>query len=237
MQLKVCEAVLVRDWDPSQFSTWLRHTGQAGGLQSVLQLLQGLDVYVVGGAVRDFLFGRAPLEIRDIDLMVDAPTMEIFPRVDPVFRHELTWFGNRTYFVDEFGRTVDVFPVATQRCERCSLERALWCCDFSFNAIAVGLDNYELRDPVNGITDIDDRRCRPLTEGWNLPQEGRAFLLQRFCDFIDRFSFRYILWRIPDQVASELQAKGSEAYKDVLAAYMNVRRSHIIDESTPPELS
>ena len=217
----------VHKWEPSQFSTWLKHTRQADGLYKILGLLQGLNVYVVGGAVRDFALGQSPVEINDIDLMVDAPATEIFRRTDSAFRHERTRFGNRTYFVDELERTVDVFPVATQRCERCTVEQALWCCDFSVNAIAVRLDNFIFYDPVDGMRDVDELRCRPLADGWDMPGEGRAFLLERFCDLVVRVPFRDILWGIPDTVATELATRHSMDYEDLLERYRAVRQGYI----------
>jgi tRNA nucleotidyltransferase (CCA-adding enzyme) len=131
----------------------------AGGLEIIRKLEQsGHRAYFVGGCVRDRLMGRS---LHDIDIATSAKPEEVmasFPRTVPTglkhgtvtvmeggrsfevttFRHEFGYSDSRR--PDEVAFVLDVQEDLARR-------------DFTFNAMAVGLDG-EVVDPFGGMEDL-----------------------------------------------------------------------------------
>lgn len=123
----------------------------------------GLPVYLVGGAVRDYLLGRAR---RDWDFVLPKDAL-------PIARKVANALGAAYYPLDverEAGRVVLASPDG----ERCvldftilrepDLESDLRGRDFTINAIAVAMhDPQVLIDPLGGVGDLRARVLRPCS--------------------------------------------------------------------------
>ena len=152
---------------------------------------QGLNLYLVGGAVRDLTFGQQA--VRDLDFAVQGDPLKILSRLGsggsspgPTFRlatgsGELAlvyqefdartgtaelWFTNGVRV--ELGHTrEDVFSKPGQRPEMrpATIFEDLKRRDFSVNAMAISLHPNSrglLLDPTNGAADIERRELRVL---------------------------------------------------------------------------
>lgn len=106
----------------------------------------GFQVWVVGGALRDMLSGRAP---KDYDLATDAPAdtiMKLFSRVIPVgIQH-----GTVRIHVDE--GDIEVTTVAPSGMDGILLD--LNRRDFTMNALALSYPEGSLLDPHGGTEDL-----------------------------------------------------------------------------------
>jgi len=146
-----------------------RRLAEIGSLAAEL----GLPAYLVGGPVRDALLGRASL---DIDITVVGEANGLAERL-------AAHFGGRLTSHDRFGTAVIEMPgwhvdVATARretyaqpgalpqVEPAGLDEDLRRRDFSYNAMALRLDQDlgELHDPLGGLADLRAGVTRALHE-------------------------------------------------------------------------
>lgn len=106
----------------------------------------GFDVWLVGGALRDFLLGKAP---KDWDLATSAPpgkVIELFERVVPVgIRHG-------TVQIHTASRDVEVTSCAIPGREGILADLARR--DFTVNAMALSFPEGEMLDPHEGRRDL-----------------------------------------------------------------------------------
>ena len=122
------------------------------------EVFDGEDAWLVGGAVRDQLLGRAVL---DLDVACRDP--EDAARVlrtragDAVFPLNER-FGAWRVLLDE-GTIVDFSPLKGDSIEADLAER-----DFTVNAVAVPVAGGGYVDPFGGRTDIDDRVLRLVSD-------------------------------------------------------------------------
>lgn len=119
---------------------------------------RSLQVYLVGGSVRELALGRA---VQDLDLAVSAHTLELA-------RDLATALGGTYVLLDETERTArvvwdrEIIDLAEFRAS--TLEGDLHDRDFTLNAMAITLDvvlgqtHFELIDPWGGLKD--------LAQGW-----------------------------------------------------------------------
>jgi len=125
-----------------------------------LAAARSLQVYLVGGSVRELALGRG---IQDLDLAVSAQTLEL--------AHDLaTALGGTYVLLDEAERTArvvwqdEILDLAEFRAP--TLEGDLQARDFTLNAMAVGLDAIlaqgpsGLLDPWGGLEDLARGRLR-----------------------------------------------------------------------------
>lgn len=146
-------------------------------------VVQGLDIYLVGGAVRDQLLGR---KVTDRDWVVvgstpQAMTERGFKPVGaefPVFLHPETG--------EEFAlaRTERKTHTGHQGFEffanpTVTLEEDLIRRDFTMNAIAQSPDG-QLIDPFNGQVDLKNNRLHPVSDAFN-EDPLRVIRAARFC--------------------------------------------------------
>lgn len=145
-------------------------------MERVLPALEGLQpAYLVGGAVRDLLRGRAAVDI-DVAVEGDARSVarELADRLGAEVRqHER--FGTAT--VRDTGLSLDLAttrretypePGALPEVEQADLASDLERRDFAINAMAAGLsgdDLGHLYDPLGGRDDLDSGTVRVLHEG------------------------------------------------------------------------
>lgn len=126
-------------------------------------LKEGEDCYLVGGAVRDMLFGR---EILDFDFVCDFD-----PRI--LARRLADHLGGAFYVMDEkrltsrviFGRNsvTDTFYDFAQIQGNLLVDQLAR--DFTINSMAVDLhDQEQVIDPLKGGRDLQEKWLRPCTE-------------------------------------------------------------------------
>lgn len=133
----------------------------------------GIDSYVIGGYVRDFLLNRG--SGKDIDIVAVGSGIELAEKTSSLLSHkpkvqvfktygtamlraydrEIEFVGSRKESYSEQSRNLDVAPG--------SLEDDQNRRDFTINALAFSLnsDNLgELLDPFNGLQDLEDKIIR-----------------------------------------------------------------------------
>lgn len=138
---------------------------------------RGVDVYLVGGPVRDWLLARP---LRDVDLIVEGSESEALELARAAASPEA-----RVVSYDRFGTAtladgegaIDLATArrehyehdgALPRVEAAPLLEDLWRRDFSVNALAVPLSRTarsrhpEIVDPTGGIADLQRKRLRVL---------------------------------------------------------------------------
>ncbi len=133
----------------------------------------GLEVYVVGGYVRDCILGRS--NERDIDLVVNGSGIELAKRVAAMIspRIKVNTYKNFGTAMFRTGNMVLEFVGARKESykkssrnpvtEAGSIEDDQKRRDFTINAMAISLnrDTYgELTDPFNGIKDLENKIIR-----------------------------------------------------------------------------
>ncbi len=132
----------------------------------------GVQVYLVGGAVRDWLL-RAP-SIDDLDFAVDGDAIVLGRSLRAMHGGELaehTMFNTTRWLWR--GESVDLAMTRSERYERpaalptvtaAPIETDLHRRDFTVNAIALRLSDNGLLDPFDGAADIEARVLRGLHE-------------------------------------------------------------------------
>ncbi|MCY3770537.1 MAG: hypothetical protein OXG98_00730 [Gemmatimonadetes bacterium] len=151
----------------------------------------GLDLYLVGGTVRDMLLGRSRT---DIDLVVDGDGMGFAGRLARGVGGRCTphsRFLTATVDLPE-GNSLDVAtargetyerPGALPRVAPASMDVDLARRDFTINAMAVSLNGRsfgELVDPFNGRDDLRKRLVRILHDRSFVDDPTRLFRAIRF---------------------------------------------------------
>jgi poly(A) polymerase len=126
------------------------------GCPHVFRALEGVDAWLVGGAVRDRLLGR---DTDDVDLAVAGDPAELAQAL----RRELggaafplgEGFGGWRVVARDKSMHVDLLPLVGG-----TLETDLAARDFTINAMAEPLAGGELVDPHGGAADLAARRLR-----------------------------------------------------------------------------
>ncbi len=130
--------------------------------------LENEKLYYVGGAVRDELLRRKPL---DIDYCFEGDAIKFAEGMDVVKTNpsfgtvRVMWKGKE---IDIASTREEVYPkpghlpVITQL--GCPLEDDLKRRDFTINAMARRTTDGQLVDPFNGIGDLEERKIRVLHE-------------------------------------------------------------------------
>jgi tRNA nucleotidyltransferase (CCA-adding enzyme) len=161
----------------------------APGAEIVLSAVDGEPgVYVIGGAVRDALLGRAP---RELDLVVEGDAVAVARRAAARVGGALTVherFGTATVLADGFA-----FDLAGARRETyarpgalpdvrlgASIEQDLARRDFSVNAIGVGLDDDRIVEWDGARADLRDGVLRVLHDRSFVDDPTRMLRLVRY---------------------------------------------------------
>jgi len=156
----------------------------------------GLELYLVGGAVRDVLL-RRPVEDLDLVVVGDAPTLgRAAAEAHGGRLHVHEAFGTCTWTTPE-GRKVDLttartesyaHPAALPDVASGGLHHDLLRRDFTINAMALAVGPARggtLVDPFGGQLDLDQRRVRVL-HGLSFHDDPtRAFRAARFAGRFD----------------------------------------------------
>lgn len=165
-------------------------------------------VWVVGGALRDMLSGRAP---KDYDLATDAPAdavMKLFSRVIPVgIEH-----GTVRIHVDE--GDIEVTTVAPPGTEGILLD--LDRRDFTMNALALSYPEGRLLDPHGGTEDLRRHLLKTVGNPRSRFKEDPLRIL-RAARFMSAYGFR-------------MDGRMGAAVKDELAGMGGIAAERIRDE-------
>ncbi|HEV2713093.1 MAG TPA: hypothetical protein VGU26_08350 [Gaiellaceae bacterium] len=121
-------------------------------LDRAREVLAGEEAWVVGGAIRDELLGRA---VVDLDIACRDPEAAARRYGGPVFPLSDRHGAWRVALPD--GRTVDFTPL------RDGIESDLATRDFTINAIARPLDGGDHVDPFKGRADLQRREIRAIS--------------------------------------------------------------------------
>jgi poly(A) polymerase-like protein len=120
------------------------------------EILEGVEAWVVGGAVRDELLGR---DVIDLDIACPDPqrAARAYARrsggaVFPLSERHGAW---RVALED--GRTIDFTPLPR------GIAQDLASRDFTINAIAVPLEGGDPFDPHGGLADLEAKRLRAVS--------------------------------------------------------------------------
>jgi len=129
-------------------------------LQAARAALAGERAWLVGGAVRDRLLGRLPID--DLDLVIDGDVRSAaraLARIGDGTAFALSEaFGAWRVTAPRTGWQVDLMPLAGA-----SIEEDLARRDFTVNALAEPLRGGELVDPDGGLADLEARRLRMVS--------------------------------------------------------------------------
>ena len=133
--------------------------------------VDGVDVYVIGGFVRDILLNRPS---KDIDIMVVGSGVDFAEKVAHRLRtRRVTYFKNfgtaqlkhNEWSIEFVGARKESYRLDSRKpiVENGTLDDDQKRRDFTINAMAIGLNNRnfgELIDPFNGLKDIKSRTIR-----------------------------------------------------------------------------
>ncbi len=154
----------------------------------------GHSLYLVGGAVRDFLLGKAN---DDFDFTTDATPEEVvalFPgkTIPTGIKHGTVTvrFRGQSYEITTFRTDGDYsdgrHPDSVQFVR--SLESDLERRDFTINALACSLENGEILDFHEGIKDLENRTIRAIGRAEKRFEED-ALRMMRACRFASKLDF------------------------------------------------
>ena len=181
----------------------------------------GYCLYVVGGAVRDWLLG---IKNSDYDFCTDAMPEDVVN----MFRHVVpTGIKHGTVTVLYCGNS---FEVTTFRCETSysdkrhpdnvrfvsSLQEDLSRRDFTVNAFAADCSTGEMIDLFNGIKDLESKTIRAIGNAHERFSED-ALRLMRMCRFAAKLDFK-------------VDEDTFNAAKDLASAIKYVSQERIFDE-------
>ena len=114
----------------------------------------GRKAYLVGGAVRDIVFGREP---QDFDLLTDATCDEI----KKIFKNVVAYgMKHGTSIVVMEKKPYDVTSFKDGDAPAGDLENDLATRDFTINAMACDMADMNLLDPFGGMSDFSNRTIK-----------------------------------------------------------------------------
>ena len=128
---------------------------------------RGIPAFLVGGAIRDDLLGRAT---DDVDIVIDGSPHEVGPELAAALKGRLVSFDvprDMVRIVIASGSTSVDMDVAKMVGD--TIEEDLHRRDFTIDAIAAVLSDalsgrYARIDPLNGLSDIESRTIRAVSD-------------------------------------------------------------------------
>ncbi|HEX2879776.1 MAG TPA: hypothetical protein VHO25_09565 [Polyangiaceae bacterium] len=147
----------------------------------------GVEIYIVGGTVRDHFLNVQP---SDLDIIVPNDDTVVSSLLDERYPSRTNRHGNKRYWVD--GRNIDVIrPKFFYKPFTCA-EDAIGYFDVSINAMGVRLADGLLIDTGGGMDDIAARRIRITRQRW---QEANDFefvhLMLRTLRYTQKYHLRF----------------------------------------------
>ena len=132
-------------------------------LDKVRDALPDVELYLVGGAVRDAMLGRLSL---DLDFAAPSDGIALARRVANALGADIFPLDNER----DTGRVIVTLPDGTREkldfatYRGADLEADLRNRDFTVNAMAVDLRTMSIHDPLNGANDLRAKKLRACTE-------------------------------------------------------------------------
>ncbi len=175
---------LIRNRLPKRVQDLLQQLGQVGDEQ-------GMDVFVVGGFVRDLILGKENL---DLDIVIEGDGVafaEAFSRASDCRVRTHHKFGTAVLIYDD-GFKMDIAsarmeyylqPGALPDVEHASVKMDLSRRDFTINTLAISLNHStygEMLDYYGGQRDLDDKAIRVLHNLSFVEDPTRVFRAVRF---------------------------------------------------------
>jgi poly(A) polymerase/tRNA nucleotidyltransferase (CCA-adding enzyme) len=171
----------------------------------------GFQLYLVGGAVRDYLMGK---DIHDYDFATDAKPQD----VQKIFKHTipvglehgtvLVLFQNEEFEVTTFRNADNSFAN--------TIEEDLLCRDFTINAFAYDISNGKIIDLFDGKKDLKNKTIRAVENPTARIQEDPLRML-RACRFAAVLDFN-------------IDEQNTQAIKENVKLIENVSAERIRDE-------
>lgn len=168
---------------------------------------KGKKLYVVGGAVRDFLSNKKP---KDFDLATDAMPDEVMEVIRGRFRHKAVGeaFGVVVVYTEDQPEGMEIATfrqdVSKGRNPQVKLgvgiEDDVKRRDLTYNALFYDLDTQSIVDLVGGINDLNTKTVRTVGDPYERFEEDALRILRTF-----RFCARY---------GHELDEKTAEAIRN-----------------------
>ena len=192
---------------------------------------KGLNVYLVGGAIRDYLLGKAP---DDIDLCFEGDIEKVcsaleeldvgYDILDKTLSVKCEWNGTKLEFT-RARKDLYKSPGVLAEVEPASILEDLERRDFTINAIALQLTpGVSILDPFQGLEDLKDRVIR-LIKPWSLREDpSRAF---RAINYKNRLNFS-----LDPQLRQELatvQVQGKPAPRVLMELRSLLRSSQVFE--------
>ncbi|HGJ67657.1 TPA: CCA tRNA nucleotidyltransferase [bacterium] len=154
----------------------------------------GYSAYVVGGFVRDLILGRPNL---DIDIIIEGDGIDFamkFAEINKGKAKSHKRFGTSVVTMKD-GFKIDIVTARTEIYEHPgalptvkfgSIKDDLYRRDFTINAMAINLDNGDLVDFLDGMSDLKNEKIKIIHDRSFLDDPTRIF---RAIRFEQRFSF------------------------------------------------
>lgn len=157
-------------------------------------LKQGVNVYIVGGVVRDIILGR---EVKDVDFLVEGSAVQFAHNANFKIKSTHEAFNTVKVLIDD-----EEIDIASTRKEIYKQEGALPTVietgvkieedlkrrDFTINSIAFNILNGQITDTFSGIEDIKNKRLKVLHKKSFLDDPTRIL---RGLDFKYRLGFSF----------------------------------------------
>jgi len=174
--------------------------------------------YLVGGSVRDLLLGKIPV---DYDILT-------FGNVWDKALTLASCLGSKPFWMDEsrgIARTVSRDGITLDGCapKGSSLNEDLLNRDITINAIALNLANMEIHDPLNGVSDLNSRTIRAVSEKGFADDALRTFRCLRFAAVLE-FSIEDGTTSLIKKYAPGLKNIAPERIKQELVCALSYKR-------------
>jgi len=206
---------------------------------------KGGNLYIVGGAVRDFIMHRP---VHDVDLCVTGLTVKQFMKIFHNARLQGKQFP--VFVVDNaeiaFARTEKKNGIGYRGFEinanpGITIEDDLLRRDLTFNAMAVDVLTHKLIDPYGGADDIEDKMVRPTSEAF-LEDPVRVLRAARFAAEFDFrptsriFKYSYMLKSEIPTINDNLKFKEFKRAMEGKAPWVffeTLRTANVLDVAFP----
>ena len=217
-------STMLKDRFPAKIYKILRTAGEVAERM-------GVNVYLVGGSVRDMLLGQANL---DIDLVIEGDGI-LFAKELSLQLHARSRshhrFGTAQIFADDAKLDVATArteyyesPAALPKVETSSIKKDLYRRDFTINTLAIKLNRKDfgmLIDFFGGQRDLREKTIRVLHNLSYVEDPTRAFRAVRFAE---RFGFKlskHTATLIKSAIQMDLFEKlsGARLYEELLIAF------------------
>ena len=181
-------------------------------LRTIGEILDGREVHLVGGAIRDrYLAIASP----DFDLVVSGDGEAAAPNLASRLDARLVLLGGERFAAFRLVHcdfTIDLWD-RQQNSLFSDLERR----DFTINALALDLHDGTFHDPFSGLGDLQSRTLRAVTDRSFTGDPLRVLRLVRFALLLPDFSIERRTAKLARSAAPDISAVACERVRNELA--------------------